>query len=93
MINRAWQKTRNIRRALTGFVIRDAEAWFHFAENYGLLGDKDGCVRTLKRAVNGGFFNYPFMLTDSLLDSVRDDPEFQRILETAKAKHEAFKKR
>ncbi len=73
--------------------IADAEAWFHFAESYGLLGDKDGCVRALHRAVDGGFFNYPFMLADSFLDSVRDDPEFQRILKMAKAKHEAFKKR
>jgi hypothetical protein len=73
--------------------IADAEAWYHFAENYGLLGDRDGCIRALQRAVDGGFFNYPSMLTDSFLDSVREDPEFQRILEMAKAKHEAFKKR
>jgi TolB-like protein/Flp pilus assembly protein TadD len=73
--------------------IADAEAWFHFAESYALLGDKDGCIRILKRAVDSGFFNYPFMQTDSFLDSVRDDPEFQRILKAAKAKHEAFKKR
>ncbi len=33
------------------------------------------------------------MITDSFLDSVRDDPEFQRILDMARAKHEAFKKR
>jgi tetratricopeptide (TPR) repeat protein len=71
----------------------DAEAWYHFAENYGLLGDREGCVRTLKRAVDGGYFNYPFMLTDFFFDSVRDYPEFQRVLEMAKAKHEAFKKR
>jgi hypothetical protein len=58
-----------------------------------LLGDKEGCARTLQRAVDGGFFNYPFMLTDSFLDSMRGDPEFQRILKLAKAKHEAFKKR
>jgi tetratricopeptide (TPR) repeat protein len=75
------------------FNIADAEAWYHFAENYGMLGDKDGCARALKRAVDGGFFNYPFMLTDSFLDSVRDNPEFQNILKIAKAKHEAFKKR
>lgn len=80
-------------RKFEQFDIADAEAWFHFAENYALLGDKDGCVRALKRAVDGGFFNYPFMLTDSFLDSVRDDPEFQRILEMAKSKHEAFKKK
>ncbi len=80
-------------RKFEQFNIADAEAWLHFAENYALLGDKDGCVRTLQRAVDGGFFNYPFILTDSFLDSVRDDPEFQDILKMAKAKHEAFKKR
>jgi TolB-like protein/Flp pilus assembly protein TadD len=80
-------------RKFEQYNIADAEAWYHIAGNYGLLGDKEGCIRTLQRAVDGGFFNYPFMLTDSFLDSVRDDPEFQRILEMAKAKHEAFKKR
>jgi len=33
------------------------------------------------------------MLTNSYLDSARDDPKFQEILEEAKLKHEAFKKR
>jgi TolB-like protein len=73
--------------------IIDAEAWYHFAGNYGLLGDRDGCIRTLQRAVDGGFFNYPFMLSDSFLDSVRNDPEFQKILQKAKEKHLAFRKR
>lgn len=73
--------------------IADAEAWYAFAENYGLLGDIKGCNRALERAINGGYFNYPNMLTDFFLDSVRDDPEFQRILEMAKIKHEAFKEK
>jgi len=73
--------------------IQDAEAWYHFASNYGLLGDRDGCIRTLDRAVDGGFFNYPDMLTDSFLDSVREDAEFKKILEQAKEKHMAFQKR
>ena len=63
--------------------LADAEAWYHFAGNYGLLGDRDGCMRVLQRAVDGGFFNYPFMLIDFFLDSVRDDDEFQRILQEA----------
>lgn len=71
----------------------DAEAWYHFAGNYGLLGDSEGCIRALHRAVDGGFFNYPFMLEDAFLDSVRDEPEFQGILDKAKEKHEAFRKR
>jgi serine/threonine protein kinase/tetratricopeptide (TPR) repeat protein len=84
---------RDAGRKFEQYNIADAEAWYHFASYYGLLGDTEGCIRTLQRAVDGGFFNYPLMLTDSFLDSVRDDPEFQRILDMARAKHEAFKKR
>lgn len=73
--------------------LADSEAWYYWASFYGLLGDRDGCIRCLRRAVDSGFFNYPFMLTDSFLDSVRDDPEFQNILQKAKKKHLAFKKR
>ncbi|MEN8229303.1 MAG: tetratricopeptide repeat protein [Bacteroidota bacterium] len=70
----------------------DAEAWYHFAGNYGLLGDKEGSIRCLRRAVDGGFFNYPFMQTDFFLDAVREETEFQQILLEAKEKHEAFRK-
>jgi len=71
--------------------VRDAEAWYHFAGNYALLGDRDGCIRALQRAVDGGFINYPFMLTDFFLDSFRGDEEFQIILQEAKEKHLAFR--
>ena len=72
----------------------DAETWYYATVGfYALLGDRDGCIRTLRRAVDGGYFNYPFMLTDFYLDSMRDDPEFQEILAIAKKKHLAFKKR
>ncbi|MEN8203950.1 MAG: tetratricopeptide repeat protein [Bacteroidota bacterium] len=73
--------------------ILDAEAWYHFAGNYGLLGDKAGCIRCLQKAVDRGFFNYPFMQTDPFLDAVREDAEFQQILQEAKEKHEAFRKK
>ena len=72
--------------------LRDGEAWYHFAGNYALLGDKEGTIRALKKAVDRGFFNYPFMLTDFFLDSVREDEEFQKILWEAKQKHLDFRK-
>ena len=72
--------------------ILDPEPWYHFAGNYGLLGDRDGCVRALQRAVDGGFFNYPFMLKDSFLDSMREDEEFQMVLQEAREKHLSFQK-
>jgi len=71
--------------------IADAEAWYFKSFLYGMLGDKEGCVRCLRRAVDGGFFNYPLMSTDKNLDPARDDQKFQKILEEARIKHMAFK--
>jgi tetratricopeptide (TPR) repeat protein len=71
----------------------DGEPWYLIAAAYGLLGDRDGCIRTLRKAVEGGFINYPCMLHDPQLDSARSEDEFQRVLALAKAKHEAFKRR
>ena len=69
----------------------DGEQWYHMANVHSLLGDREGCLRALKAAVDGGFFNYPFMQRDSFLDPMRHEPRFQRILAEAKAKHEAFR--
>ena len=73
--------------------ITDPEPAYYRAGEYALLGDKKGSLRALREAVNGGYFNYPFMLRDTDLDSMREDSEFQKILEEAKEKHLAFKKR
>lgn len=70
----------------------DSEQWYFLANAYGLLGEVAGCVRALRKAVAGGFFNYPAFLKDTLLDPVRDDPEVQKVLVEAREKHEAFKK-
>ena len=71
----------------------DAESLYETATSYSLLGDKTGCVRVLQKVVDGGFFNYPFMLSDPFLNPMRGDPEFQKVLALAKQKHEAFKKK
>jgi tetratricopeptide (TPR) repeat protein len=71
----------------------DGEQRYHFANIHCLLGDRDGCLRGLQAAVDGGFFNYPFLLRDSLLAPVRTDRRFQRILARAREKHEAFQAR
>jgi serine/threonine protein kinase/tetratricopeptide (TPR) repeat protein len=73
--------------------ISDSEPIYYSACDYALLGDKNGCLRALQKAIAGGYFNYPLMQRESDLDLMRDDPEFQKVLEKAKEKHLAFKKR
>jgi serine/threonine protein kinase len=70
----------------------DSEVLYGLTSIYGLFGEKKRCSHIMRKAVEGGFFNYPFMLKDTFLDPVRDDPEFKEVLSLAKEKHEAFKK-
>jgi len=71
----------------------DAELWFTVAEIYGLLGDAGSSARTLEEGVNRGYFNYPYMVSNSFFDRVRSAPEFQNVLEMAKVRHDTFKER
>jgi len=73
--------------------IADSEGWYFKSILYGMQGNKEGCLRCLKKAVESGFFNYPLLSTDSFLDPVREDPEFQEVLQEAREKHLAFKER
>jgi TolB-like protein/Tfp pilus assembly protein PilF len=69
----------------------DSEQLYAIADTYALLGDKAACIRSLNRAIQDGFFNYPAMLKNPWLAPLRDDPDYQQVLEMAKKKHEAFK--
>ncbi|KAA3617750.1 MAG: hypothetical protein D8M58_00635 [Calditrichaeota bacterium] len=73
--------------------ITDSEPLYYIACDFALFGDKKRCIQTLQKAIDGGYFNYPAMLRQPDLDPVRDDPEFQKLMEKAKKKHLAFKKK
>jgi hypothetical protein len=73
--------------------VSDAEALFRIAEAYAVLGDRGGALRVLRRSLEGGFFCYPYFARDPLLESIRSVPEFQSLLERARERHEAFRRR
>lgn len=69
----------------------DAEQLYNYANLYGLYGQKDDCVRVLKRAIDAGFYCYPYMLKDEFLNPVRNDADFKQVLGLAKSKYLKFK--
>jgi serine/threonine protein kinase/tetratricopeptide (TPR) repeat protein len=73
--------------------VSDAEALFRIAEAYAALGDSGAALRVLGRSIEGGFFCYPYFARDPLLESIRSVPEFQPLLERARERHEAFRRR
>ena len=73
--------------------VGDPEAMYKIAQAYAVLGDKPLALRSLRSCIEGGFFSYPYFLTDPLLVSLRGDNEFKRLLGPARQRHEEFKRR
>jgi DNA-binding winged helix-turn-helix (wHTH) protein/TolB-like protein len=70
--------------------VGDPEATYKIAQTYAALGDKPSALRVLRHSIERGFFSYPYFLTDPLLDTLRSEPEFNRVMSTARQRHLAF---
>ena len=73
--------------------VTDAEAMYKIAQAYAMLGDQASTLRMLAQSIKGGFFCYPYIKDDPLLNGIRDRKEFGDLLERARAAHEEFKSR
>jgi TolB-like protein len=70
--------------------VGDPEATYKIAQGYAELGDRLSALRVLKQSIDSGFFPYPYFLTDPLLNSLRNEPEFGQLVSAARRRHEAF---
>jgi DNA-binding winged helix-turn-helix (wHTH) protein/TolB-like protein/Flp pilus assembly protein TadD len=70
--------------------VGDPEAAYKIAQADAVLGDKVSALRVFKRSIDDGFFPYPYLLTDPLLDNLRGEPEFKRLIDSARQRHQAF---
>jgi DNA-binding winged helix-turn-helix (wHTH) protein/TolB-like protein/Flp pilus assembly protein TadD len=72
--------------------VGDPEATFKIAQAYAVLGDQVSALRTLRMSVESGFFCAPYLSQDPLLKDLHGKPEFDRIVNMARQRHEAFKR-
>jgi serine/threonine protein kinase/tetratricopeptide (TPR) repeat protein len=57
------------------------------AQCCAMIGEREKATEWVENAVRQGFWNYPLLAErDPLLDSVRDDPGFEAVMTTTKAK-------
>ena len=80
--------------ALTKMVdsnITDAENMYYFAHFYALFKEKELCLEWLEKAVNTGYFNYPYISHNSAFNFIQHDQRYISILEQAKQRHDAFR--
>lgn len=73
--------------------VADPEAIYKIAQAYASIGDKTSALRVLHRSIENGFFPYPYFATDPLLDSLRSEIEFSKLMDAARQRHEQFKSR
>jgi DNA-binding winged helix-turn-helix (wHTH) protein/TolB-like protein len=71
--------------------VGDPEGIYKIAQAYAVLGDKISAMRALRMSVESGFFSYPYLSKDPLLNDLRREPGFDQTLNTARQRHEAFK--
>jgi DNA-binding winged helix-turn-helix (wHTH) protein/TolB-like protein len=83
---------REVEKKIEARQVGDPEAAYKIAQAYAELEDKTSAFRVLARSINNGFFAYSYLVSDPLLDSLRREPQFADLLQTAYKRHEAFKR-
>lgn len=73
--------------------VADAEGIYKVSQAFAVLGDKKSALRLFEETIAHGFFPYPYFQSDPLLKTLRDQPEFEKLLAKAGDRHQRFKGR
>lgn len=73
--------------------VSDTEGVYKIVQAYAALGEKRAAVRVLRDAIEGGFFCYPYFVSDPILDSIRGEPEYAALMDMTRKRHEEFKRK
>ncbi len=75
-----------VRQLQTAVALRpgDSNVLYNAACTYALLGSKAEALETLKKAFDAGYGNFEWVARDPDLAVLRDDPEFQRLVQGKK---------
>jgi len=63
-----------------------AGAFYNLAWAYGAKGDKKKSLKALQTAVDKGFTDAAALASNKAFDSLRDDPQYQKIISTLKTR-------
>lgn len=80
-------------RQLETLDIIDGERRYRLAHFYALGGERADALRSLQKAIENGFFNYPYISRDALLANISQTSEFQDLIGIAKKRHDVFKQK
>jgi tetratricopeptide (TPR) repeat protein len=70
--------------------VPDGEMTYKLAQLYAQLGDQKAALRMLRKATDQGFYCYPYISQDPLMDPIRSSVEYHSLLAAVKDKHESL---
>jgi serine/threonine-protein kinase len=71
--------------------VADAEGLYKMAQAYAALGDDASSLRLVQRAIDGGFFPYPYLVNDPLTARLRKETAFPELMKQARQRYEQFR--
>lgn len=74
---------------LLGGPFSDPEGWYGLARIMARLSETDRALKALRRCIHEGFFCLPAFRADPWFDTIREHPDFQAILESARQRSSA----
>jgi len=61
------------------------------ADCYSIIGENEKAIELLEYSTRRGFINFPFLNEyDPLLENIREDPRFKKLMERVKHEWENF---
>jgi TolB-like protein len=72
--------------------VSDAEGIYKLAQAFAVLGDRASALHMLRHSIGGGFFCYPYFVSDPLIESLHGEADFQALMKQARTRHEQFQK-
>jgi tetratricopeptide (TPR) repeat protein len=66
---------------------QDPEGLFYLSRHLAYVNEISPALGLFRRVVKGGYFCYPAMASDHWLDSLRNEPEFTKLLQEAETGH------
>jgi serine/threonine-protein kinase len=71
--------------------VADAEGLYKVAQGYTVLGDDASALRLIRRVIDGGFFPYPYLVSDPLTVRLRHESAFPQLMNQARQRYEQFR--
>ena len=91
IIEKKFSEALNTLKKIEEADLSDSEGWYFLAVKYAMINEQEKGLECLAKAVELGYYNFPFMNADPLLMSLKERIEFEKTLADAKTKHLYFK--